>query len=92
MHSFINRLSVDLKHGAFFSAGKIKWSTDGSVIYCPNLGSINVINVETGKPHVVIGVVSEDADIIHSFATTLDGSQLVSSHKSGLFKLWQLSG
>ncbi|KAK6639171.1 hypothetical protein RUM43_007441 [Polyplax serrata] len=84
-------LSVDLKHGAFFSAGKIKWSKDGSVIYCPNLGSINVINVETGKPHVVIGVVSEDADIIHSFATTVDGSQLVSSHKSGLFKLWQLS-
>lgn len=92
---FINkcfRLSVESKHSAFFSAGKVKWSIDGSSIFCPNLGSINVIDIESGKPKLVLGDVSEESDIINSFAVSSDGSKLVSSHKSGLLKYWQISG
>lgn len=85
-------MSIDSKHSAFFSGGKIKWSHDGSTIFCLNLGAVNVIDIESGKPKLIIGDENKDSDFINCFEINPHGSKLVSSHKSGLFKYWNLSG
>jgi WD40 repeat protein len=58
---------------------------------------INLLDVESGKVVDSLGE-SEDVenkaaeDVVISFALSEDGQHVVSSHKSGLFRLWHLPG
>ncbi|CAH1115995.1 unnamed protein product [Phaedon cochleariae] len=80
---------VESKHGAFYTGGNIEWFED--IIYCQNNASISLLNTENGLVEKIIGEEnSDDADFIQTFIT--DGNRIVSSHKSGLFKMWNQNG
>ncbi|CAG9764149.1 unnamed protein product [Ceutorhynchus assimilis] len=81
---------VASKHGAFYTGGNIQWYED--TLYCQTESSINLLNVETGLVAQSIGDgnESEEVDTIQTFTT--DGNKFVSSHRSGLLKLWDQSG
>ena len=88
-YSFFS-FEVDSKIGAFYSGGKLRWSEDGSTLFCCNAGTINLIDIDTGRPKLVLGDENEGADIIHCF--TVNGNNVISSHRSGLFKIWDIIG
>ncbi|CAG9857295.1 unnamed protein product [Phyllotreta striolata] len=80
---------VESKHGAFYTGGNLEWLED--TLYCQTNSKINLLNIETGLIERSIGEESaEDADTIQTFTTT--GQQTVTSHKSGLMKLWNDKG
>lgn len=89
---FINvfcRFTVESKHGAFYTGGNIEWKQDK--IYCQTASSISLLNIDNGLVEREIGEdKSEDPDIIQTFTVSED--KLVSSHKSGLIKLWNDKG
>lgn len=82
-----SRYAVESKHGAFYTGGNIEWHK--TTLFCQTATSISLLNEEDGTVTTSIGdETSEDADYIQTFTT--DGDRLISSHKSGLLKLWNL--
>ncbi|XP_023014319.2 transducin beta-like protein 3 isoform X2 [Leptinotarsa decemlineata] len=80
---------LESKHGAFYTGGNVEWFED--TLYCQNNSNISLLNTENGVVSKTIGEEnSEDADSIQTFTT--NGQQTVSSHKSGLLKLWNQNG
>lgn len=81
---------TESKHGAFYTGGNIQWLED--TLYCQTETSINLLNVDTGLVSQILGDngESEESDTIQTFTT--DGNNIVSSHKSGLLKLWNQNG
>ncbi|XP_030755318.1 transducin beta-like protein 3 [Sitophilus oryzae] len=81
---------VESKHGAFYTGGSIQWLED--TLYCQTESVINLFDIETGTVVRTIGTVGEleEIDTIQTFTT--DGDKIVSSHKSGLMKLWNQNG
>ncbi|KAK9885462.1 hypothetical protein WA026_010957 [Henosepilachna vigintioctopunctata] len=80
---------VESKHTAFFTGGNIEWYDDK--FYCQTSSSINLLNTKDGNVSLFIGEeLSEDSDLIQTFTT--DGSRTITSHKSGLLKLWNQNG
>ncbi|KAJ8979405.1 hypothetical protein NQ317_015835 [Molorchus minor] len=79
---------VESKHGAFYTGGNVEWYED--TLYCQTNANISLLNIENGLVEKSIGEEnSEEADFIQTFTT--DGQRLVSSHKSGLLKLWNMN-
>ncbi|CAH0563684.1 unnamed protein product [Brassicogethes aeneus] len=77
------------KHSAFYTGGNIEWHED--TLYCQKNANISLLNVEDGVVSKIIGEEdSDDADYIQTFTT--DGERLISSHKSGLLKMWNENG
>ncbi|XP_060523217.1 transducin beta-like protein 3 [Cylas formicarius] len=80
---------IQSKHGAFYTGGNVEWLE--STFYCQSHASVNLLDAETGAVERLVGDAdTEDADAIHTFTT--DGVKIVSAHKSGLLKLWKISG
>ncbi|KAJ8929808.1 hypothetical protein NQ314_017405 [Rhamnusium bicolor] len=80
---------VESKHGAFYTGGNVEWLED--TLYCQTNSNISLLNVENGLVEKTVGQEnSEDADFIQTFTT--DGQRIISSHKSGLLKMWNESG
>lgn len=80
---------MESKHSAFFTGGRIEWHSN--LIYCQTKASINLLNIDDGCVLRKIGEEDSDtADLIQTFTT--DGKRLISSHKSGLLKLWNENG
>ncbi|XP_014290049.1 transducin beta-like protein 3 [Halyomorpha halys] len=79
---------------SFYTGGDVVWTTDGSTFLCQCGGSVQFLCVESGKVNGFIGdeeVPTEDAadvDLILTFALSPNNEQIVSAHRSGLFKLW----
>ncbi|XP_020295667.1 transducin beta-like protein 3 [Pseudomyrmex gracilis] len=81
---------VECKHGAFYTGGNIQWSRDGEHLFCQKGGSISVISLQKGSVISLVGQthVKEEEDTIHCFALDNDDTNIITHHKSGLFKLW----
>ncbi|XP_076764821.1 transducin beta-like protein 3 [Xylocopa sonorina] len=81
---------VEFKHGAFYTGGKVQWSTDGQHIFCQKHGAISVLSVSKGIVISSLGEASnnEEEDTINTFALSDDDLNIITHHKSGLFKLW----
>lgn len=96
-HRFSNSFEAEQQFGAFYTGGFVDWILDGSEFICPDQNKLNVVNVDSGKVVQTFGEVakefeteegSEEGDVIYSFAVSNDGTRIVSSHRSGLLKLW----
>ncbi|KAJ6648170.1 Transducin beta-like protein 3 [Pseudolycoriella hygida] len=82
---------AEAEYGAFYTGGAIAWTSDGLEILCQNSGKISIISTEDNKPQRSIGDASTeevDEDAVYTFALSYDNELVVSSHKSGLLKLW----
>lgn len=87
---------MDTKFGAFYTGGTVAWTSDGSELLCQDQHRINVVSVEGNAVQRSIADVPEnsgadalDVDAMYTFALSADDAHVVSSHKSGLLKLWQ---
>lgn len=80
---------MESRHGAFYTGGNIEWHEDK--LFCQTNSNISLLDIENGLVEKTVGEAnSEDADFIQTFTT--DGQRIVSSHKSGLLKLWNKEG
>lgn len=80
---------METKHGAFYTGGNIEWYEN--VMYCQTSSNISLLNIENGIVEKSIGEDnSEDADSIQTFTVGPNG--IISSHKSGLLKMWNQNG
>lgn len=67
----------------------MEWHEKG--LYCQTNASVNILDIDTNTLNATIGEeASEDVDAIQTF--TSDGIRIVTSHKSGLLKLWNENG
>ncbi|KAK0079969.1 hypothetical protein PV325_005331 [Microctonus aethiopoides] len=90
MSNLKEAFTVESKHGAFYTGGIVKWSSDGEYLFCQNGGTLCVLSVDKGLVIARLGETenAEDEDTINSFTLSHDNDYVVSHHKSGLFKLW----
>ncbi|XP_037048242.1 transducin beta-like protein 3 [Bradysia coprophila] len=82
---------TEAEYGAFYTGGTIAWTSDGLEILCQNSGKISIISTEDNKPQRSIGISTTedvDDDYMYTFALSCNDELVVSSHKSGLMKLW----
>ncbi|KAF2900930.1 hypothetical protein ILUMI_05253 [Ignelater luminosus] len=80
---------VDSKHGAFYTGGNIEWHQD--ILFCQTTSAVSLFNIENGVVTATVGEDNgEDADTIQTF--TASSERIVTSHKSGLLKLWTRGG
>ncbi|XP_076246835.1 transducin beta-like protein 3 [Calliopsis andreniformis] len=82
---------VAAKHEAFYTGGNVQWSTDGQYLFCQNHGTVSVLSVEKGIVICNLGMNYNDIDNddpVNSFIVTSDYTNIITHHKSGLFKLW----
>ncbi|KOC70448.1 Transducin beta-like protein 3, partial [Habropoda laboriosa] len=81
---------VESKHGAFYTGGNVQWSTDGEHIFCQKYGAVSILSVKKG---IVISYLgenndNEEEDTIKAFTAFDNDLNIVTYHKSSLFKLW----
>lgn len=86
---------VESKFGAIFTGGSVQWTSDGKLLFCQCGSSINLLDVDSGQIAGSLGCTDDDDitasdDIVTSFALSADDQHVVSSHKSGLFRLWHI--
>ena len=81
---------VEAKHGAFYTGGNVQWSTDGQYLFCQKYGTISILSLKKGLVISYLGESSdnEEEDTINSFTASSDDINIVTHHRSGLFKLW----
>lgn len=85
-------MEVKKQYGAFYTGGTILWTSDGLRFLCRDEHKINVILKDTMEVERVIGSSEEGSeDIIYTFVLTSNDEFVVSAHRSGLLKLWELS-
>uniref|UniRef100_A0A1B6CEK7 Uncharacterized protein n=1 Tax=Clastoptera arizonana TaxID=38151 RepID=A0A1B6CEK7_9HEMI len=80
-------------HKAFYTGGEVDWTSDGSEILCQCGSNIQILNVENGTISYTIGqelANDEEEDLILTFCLNNDDEKVVTVHKSGLFKEWNL--
>ncbi|CAH2006791.1 unnamed protein product [Acanthoscelides obtectus] len=80
---------VETKYGAFYTGGNVEWHED--ILYCQTDSNISLLNTDNGTVEKFIGEQSsEDIDVVQTFTT--DGRYLITSHRSGLLKMWNEKG
>lgn len=71
----------------------LQWSKDGEHLFCLNNGTVSVLSISTGLVVNKLGnSEDEDIDVVNTFCISNDGNQVITSHKSSLFKLWTWKG
>ncbi|XP_018329757.1 transducin beta-like protein 3 [Agrilus planipennis] len=88
MHKLKEVFDVESKHGAFYTGGNVEWHDN--ILYCKGISTVSLFNIDNGSVSSLIGEEGEDADEIQTF--TCNNKRIVTSHKSGLFKLWNEEG
>ncbi|RLU18922.1 hypothetical protein DMN91_009280 [Ooceraea biroi] len=80
---------VESKHGAFYTGGDIQWSADGEYLFCQRNNTVSVLSLSKGSVISSLGEVDSnvETDTINCF-TLIDDDNIISHHKSGLFKSW----
>ncbi|XP_032669391.1 transducin beta-like protein 3 isoform X2 [Odontomachus brunneus] len=82
-------IEVECKYGAFYTGGDIHWSTWGEDLLCQKGGTVSVLSLDKGSMILSLGESSqEEEDTINCFILTDGDTNIVTHHKSGLFKLW----
>lgn len=90
--SFIFRFEVEAKFGAFYTGGTVAWTSDGEELLCQDQHRINVISVNSNTVQRSIADSNDkdiEVDYMYTFALSPNDVEVISSHKSGLLKLWQ---
>ncbi|KAK3911617.1 Transducin beta-like protein 3 [Frankliniella fusca] len=86
---------VESKFGAIFTGGSVEWTSDGKILICQCGPVINLLDVDSGQLTGSLGNTDDEEnsvsdDTVISFALSADDQHVVSSHKSGLFRLWHI--
>ncbi|XP_046618902.1 transducin beta-like protein 3 [Neodiprion virginianus] len=81
---------LESQYGPFFTGGNIEWSSDGQYFFCQKGGTVHVLSLATGHVESILGETStdQDEDTVNSFALNPSDEDVITHHKSGLFKLW----
>ncbi|KAG7209603.1 hypothetical protein KM043_011260 [Ampulex compressa] len=81
---------AESKHGAFYTGGTVRWSKDAEHLFCQKGGVISVLSISKGAVISLLGKThnDEEEDTIHTFTVNDDSSNIITHHRSGLFKLW----
>ncbi|XP_053974904.1 transducin beta-like protein 3 [Hylaeus volcanicus] len=82
---------VEAKHEPFYTGGNVQWSTDGQYIFCQKHGTVSVLSLKEGMSivsHVGQSDNDEEKDVINTFTAFSNDVNIITHHKSGLFKLW----
>lgn len=81
---------VESKHGAFYTGGNVQWSTDGQHMFCQKYGTVSILSVNKGFVVSSLGESknNEEEDTINTFTASDNDLNIITHHKSGLFKLW----
>uniref|UniRef100_A0A336LQ95 CSON000914 protein n=1 Tax=Culicoides sonorensis TaxID=179676 RepID=A0A336LQ95_CULSO len=85
---------LEKEFGAFYTGGKVAWSSDASKLYCQDGAKINTVEIMSLSITNSFGnQVDEEVldDQIYTFDLSPKNDFLVSAHKSGLLKLWRTS-
>ncbi|XP_073975229.1 transducin beta-like protein 3 [Rhodnius prolixus] len=81
-------------HKAFYTGGNLEWSLDSLHVYCHCDATVQILNVNDGKVTSFLGdnEPQEDAaaDRIQTFTLDYKNNLVISAHKSGLLKVWNL--
>lgn len=89
----VREFEAEAKYGAFYTGGQIEWTNNTQELLCQCGGTINVLDIENGKVTSSLGLNKEDVeeveDVINTFVLSPDNESVVSSHRSGLLKLWK---
>ncbi|PSN41585.1 Transducin beta-like protein 3 [Blattella germanica] len=90
------KFEAEEKYGAFYTGGQIEWTKNGEELLCHCGGTIKVLELASGRVTLSLGSNEEEEDdvedTIHTFVLSADNELIVSSHKSGLLKLWKWRG
>ena len=74
----------------------LQWTKNGAELLCHCGGTIKVLELASGRVTLSLGSNEEEEDdvedTIHTFVLSADNELIVSSHKSGLLKLWKWRG
>ncbi|XP_078038500.1 transducin beta-like protein 3 [Augochlora pura] len=83
-------LAVESKHGPFYTGGNVQWSTDGQYLFCQKHATVFVVSIQNNLTVVsrLQDGNSEDEDAINTFTASSDDLNVITHHKSGLFKFW----
>lgn len=67
---------------------------DGQYLFCQKHGTISILSLQKGLVISYLGESSdnEEEDTINSFTASNDDINIVTHHRSGLFKLWNWKG
>nr|XP_003699221.1 PREDICTED: transducin beta-like protein 3 [Megachile rotundata] len=81
---------VEFKHAAFYTGGNVQWSKDGQHIFCQKYGVVSIVSVTKGVVlhYLGQGNNNEEEDTINTFTASDNDLNIITHHKSGLFKLW----
>ncbi|XP_017836753.2 transducin beta-like protein 3 [Drosophila busckii] len=101
------RYAAEARFTNFYAGSDIVWTEDGEHFYCLNGDVVNKVNVQSSqivasfgenasddvdnkpKPKVADDDIDVDVDSINCFA--MSSEHLVTAHRSGLLRLWELS-
>lgn len=83
-------------HKAFFTGGNVQLTSPGDKLLCQCTTTVKIVDVQSG---IVSGFIGEEEsldedsvdDLVITFGLSKDDKQVVTAHKSGLLKLWDLS-
>ncbi|KZC07335.1 Transducin beta-like protein 3, partial [Dufourea novaeangliae] len=82
---------VESKCGPFYTGGIVQWSNDGQYMFCQKHGTISIVSLKDCTTLISnLGEASnnEEEDTINSFTASTNDENIITHHKSGLFKLW----
>ncbi|CAG2060116.1 unnamed protein product [Timema podura] len=67
-----------------------KWSSSGEEMLCQCGGVVHVLDMQHGRIKTTLGQIGdvEDEDTVTTFTLSPDNETVITSHKSGLFRLW----
>ncbi|XP_011635530.1 transducin beta-like protein 3 [Pogonomyrmex barbatus] len=83
---------IECKHGAFYTGGNIQWSKNAENLFCQKGGTVSVLSLNKGSVISSLGLTEADQekDTINCFTLCNEDTSIITHHKSGLFKLWNL--
>ncbi|KAL6261954.1 hypothetical protein P5V15_007038 [Pogonomyrmex californicus] len=83
---------IECKHGAFYTGGNIQWSRNAENLFCQKGGTVSVLSLNKGSVISSLGLTEADQekDTINCFTLCNEDTSIITHHKSGLFKLWNL--
>nr|XP_016928981.1 transducin beta-like protein 3 [Drosophila suzukii] len=96
--------AAEARYTNFYAGGDIAWSADGHYLYCLNGAAVNQVDVKSSQILLSFGVAAssgenkrsadvDNIDVEDDTVTCFGLSQehLVTAHRSGLLRLWQLA-
>lgn len=89
----LRRFEVESRYTDYYSGEKLVWTRDGEYLFCQKSNAINIISVFNGKKVRCINFSDSCLYAVDNLITfDVSGeNMLITAHKSGLLKLWDLN-